>query len=698
MKVRLRKLLPVILGTGAIAFVCLLHYLSQPDVIASFSGPRRLEAITYDWRVKRSFDQTAPSANNLAALFIDDIGLSNVNASYQFSWPWPRQLHGKIVNELNARGAKAIGFDILFAELHPVFSSTSVKEPNGTMVPSDEYFTRQLKAAGNVAIAAMSETVFDKRQMILPADLFRTNAQVAHILSTKDTDGIMRRAIPYVDDPRQGRLWNLGIVLAARGLDLDLNKTEIKPHEIVLHGQGNVSRTIPLLRDGTFYINWELEWNDRRILKASYDEILASNEERRLGTNDMPRDFEGKIVIVGSVGSGNNISDLGPTSLSKETYLVSKHWNVANSIIMSRFVHITSLAQDFLLIIVLGVLAAACTMALKPLLAGLGVFAVGVGYLYASFFLYTEYRWSLPVVMPVGGGLFFTHFTLLTYRLVFATKEQRRVKGIFSKIVSPNVVHELLKAETLSLGGTIRRVTVFFADVRGFTELTDVAQQRAEDYVRTHNLTGKEASDYLDKNSQDLLATVNLYLSTIANVIKQHDGTLDKYIGDCVMAFWGAPTPNEKHAATCVYTAIDAQRAIYELNQRRAEENARIAVENERRAAAGEPTLTPLALLALGSGINTGLCTVGLMGSDAHILSYTVFGREVNLASRLEGVSGRSRIIIGEATYLDLKRDDPTLAAQCIPQPALQVKGFRNAVQVYEVPWKPAGSTALEQK
>ena len=100
-----------------------------------------------------------------------------------------------------------------------------------------------------------------------------------------------------------------------------------------------------------------------------------------------------------------------------------------------------------------------------------------------------------------------------------------------------------------------------------------------------------------------------------------------------------------------------------------------------------------LPVLTLGSGINTGMATVGLMGSNEHLLNYTVFGREVNLASRLEGVSGRSRIIISEATYSYLLRDDSELAATCIALPPVKVKGIVAEVKIYEVPWRPPGAS-----
>ena len=164
------------------------------------------------------------------------------------------------------------------------------------------------------------------------------------------------------------------------------------------------------------------------------------------------------------------------------------------------------------------------------------------------------------------------------------------------------------------------------------------------------------------------------------------------------MAFWGAPAPNEHHALACVRAAIDAQRAIHNLNQQRAAQNRFREQENMRRAVKAQPALPLFDLLSLGTGINTGVVTVGLMGSDAHVLNYTVFGRDVNLASRLEGYSGRGRIIIGEATFLELQRTDPALAATCIPipLPPTALKGFGTALKVFEVPWKTSGQSEVK--
>ena len=328
------------------------------------------------------------------------------------------------------------------------------------------------------------------------------------------------------------------------------------------------------------------------------------------------------------------------------------------------------------------------TLQLRALTASLVVISVILAYILIGFFLFVQYRYWIPLVIPVVGAMLMTHVSMVTYRVRAEQNERRRVKSVFAKIVSPNVVNELLDAEKLSLQGARRHITVFFADVRGFTEMTDLHQARAEDFVRENGLTGDAAEAHQDRQAHETLDTVNQYLATIADKVKEHNGTLDKYIGDCVMAFWGAPTANEKHALSCVRAAIDAQRAMYELNQERSRENTRREQENAALVAAGKPPLLALPLLALGTGINTGTAIVGLMGSDAHILNYTVFGRVVNLASRLEGVSGRGRIIIGDSTFKEIQRDDPALAATCVELPPVTVKGIKNAVANYEVPWR----------
>jgi adenylate cyclase len=391
---------------------------------------------------------------------------------------------------------------------------------------------------------------------------------------------------------------------------------------------------------------------------------------------------------VGSAAQGNDLTDRGATPLESDTLLVSKHWNVANSIISGQFIQRASLPAEFTLIVLLGMLTALLTWQLRAFVASIATLLLMSIYLAIAFFAFVQFRFWLPLVFPIVGAMLIEHVGLVTYRVVFEEREQRRVRSVFSKVVSPDVVNELLNVEKLLLGGARREVTVFFADIRGFTGLTDEMQEQAADYVRKYKLSDDEAEIYFDLSASETLHTVNQYLTVVADAVKKHEGTLDKYIGDCVMAFWGAPTPNEKHASACIYAAIEAQRAIRLLNEERTTENSKIELENTARLSEDLPPKFLHSSLSLGTGINTGVATVGLMGSDAHILNYTVFGREVNLASRLEGVSGSGRIIISETTYQQLLREDAALAATCVEMAPVTVKGIKAAVRIYEVPWQ----------
>ena len=519
-------------------------------------------------------------------------------------------------------------------------------------------------------------------EKVSPDEQLDLNQFVFHITGEKPAN-----TLPTVRAFETKRVWQLGLTLAAHQLEADLATAKVTSDRIVLKGKG-VTREIPLDQDGMFYINWKIRPSDNRLTIEPIESILQKQSERERGGSPESR-FRGKLVVIGSTATGNDLTDRGATPLENDTFLVSKHWNIANSILTGAFIRRTSTFQNVLLIIAMGITSALLTWKLRALSGSFSVVIISILYTAIAVVAFIEVRLWLPIVLPVIGAKVVTHVSLVTWRAMYEQKEKRRIKNLFSKIVSPSVVNELLKSDTHSLGGARKNITIYFADIRGFTEMTDAIQARAEEFVRANNLSRKAADAHYEESARETLATVNLYLATVSDIIKKHNGTVDKYIGDCVMAFWGAPVQNEQHALFAVRAAVEAQRAIERLNVQRSAENKVREEENKARIAAGKPPRELLATLSLGSGINTGVAVVGLMGADESF-NYTVFGREVNLASRLEGVSGRGRIIIGEATYRDLVRDDPKLAATCIEQEPVHVKGIRSAVKIYEVPWKTA--------
>jgi len=522
----------------------------------------------------------------------------------------------------------------------------------------------------------------------LPVDA-QTNFQTADLLGDPLPAGVPSKARAFTEEP----VWQMGIILAARQLKLDLSQAVIdEPHgAITLTGAGGIQRVIPVDADGYFYVDWQLTNGDPRVVEEPMEQLLYQHKHRIMqDTNHLRDDFRGKLVVVGSAAEGNDLTDRGATPLENDTFLVSTYWNVANSVITGRFIHRAPLPVELGIICFLGLTVAFITWQMRSRIvyASLVVAGLIIIYVALSFAVYIAWRYWLPVFLPVVGAMLVEHGLLVVYLVMVEEREKRRVKSVFSKIVSPDVVNELLDAENFSMGGNRREVTVFFADIRGFTTLTDEMQENVLAHVQQHQLGEAAAEQCFDESARETLETVNMYLAKVADAVIAHGGTLDKYIGDCVMAFWGAPLEKDPHALGCVRAALAAQRAIQQLNEARLAENVAREAENRERVAAGLPPKAPLRALQLGTGINTGTVIVGLMGSTEHIFSYTIFGREVNLASRLEGVSGSGRIIISEVTHRHLQKHDPALAATCVELPPVTVKGIRTAVRIFEVPWK----------
>jgi len=698
LKTRLLKLAPYILPTVVICVVCGIAAVERisPGMVML----ERWEHDTYDWRFRKAVDDTTPAATNLATVFIDNASLEAFNNDFEIKWPWPTVLHANVVRELANQGAKGVAFDVLFAEKDMTEGYVDL--------PSDVYFAQQLSNANNVVLAAFGNLGVNGIWTAEPPhELLRTNAfSIGHATADRDEDGILRRAAAFKTDPELGRIWHMAIVMAARVLDIDLENSVIEPNRILFkNAAGNTIREMPVDDDSFFYINWSMAWNDRRLVQFPVLEVFNMDSQREGGLEDykaylellrteggkdIPTDapFKDKLVFIGSNASGNNVSDFGATPLAEETFLVSKHWNIANSILTGSFIERSSLKTDILIILFLGMLSTGLSRRAEAPWSTIGIIVTGGLYYLIAVNVFVNSRFWIPLVLPQLGGLLLPHISLVCYQVIFEQSEKRRVKGVFAKLVSPNVVQELLSSEQLNFGGHRKNITVMFSDVRGFTSMTDEYHKRAEAFGQQNEDKPEEVEEFSDKMAQESLANVNIYLGAISNMVKKHNGTLDKYMGDCVMAFWGAPTENDQHALSCVRAAVDGQRAMYRLNLERMAENRRREKENEERAQRGEEPLDMLRLLALGSGINSGVCIVGLMGSEQHILNYTVFGREVNLASRLEAVSGRGRIIIGSNTYNEIKRYAPEEVETYDPLKPVMVKGIDQPVPIYEVPWK----------
>ncbi len=244
---------------------------------------------------------------------------------------------------------------------------------------------------------------------------------------------------------------------------------------------------------------------------------------------------------------------------------------------------------------------------------------------------------------------------ITVYRVLTEEKEKRQIKGMFSQYVNPEVVTELMgDPDKLQLGGEDRELTVMFSDIRGFTTISE-------------NL-----------KPQELVTLLNAYLSDMTNLLFEYRGTLDKYIGDAVMAFWGAPVPIKNHAALAADSCLEMMAKVHELNAE-LQSNPEYAVFKEKNLK-----------INIGIGLNSGLMTVGNMGSEVR-KNYTIMGDNVNLGSRLEGVNKvySTNIIISEKTY-ELVKDWFIVRELDL----IRVKGKLEPVRIYELMGRKEGVTS----
>ena len=345
--------------------------------------------------------------------------------------------------------------------------------------------------------------------------------------------------------------------------------------------------------------------------------------------------FKGKIVLVGASAKG--IGDLRSTPFAGINYPgVEIHANVIDNILNRYFLvrGANQIAVDLLLIFLVGVPLGLWLALAQPrsMLFGLLLlvpFSFGVWYAFL-------HGWWLNFIVPSGTLVANVGFVAM-YRALVEEKEKRRVRGAFQQYLSPEVIRRLLENPEL-VKPRKTEITVMFSDVRGFTSI----------------------SEKLD--AQELAALLNEYLTEMTQIVFRHNGTLDKYIGDAVMAFWGAPFEDRNHATEGCHAALEMM--------------ARLAEMQKKWRAEGRPVLD------IGVGLSTGVASVGNMGSELRY-GYTALGDTVNLSARLEGLNKEfaTHILLSDTTYAAV--EDPLLVFRELD--LIRVKGKLQPVTLYEL-------------
>jgi adenylate cyclase len=556
-------------------------------------------------------------------------------------FPWPRSVWGRVVDRLNEEGAKAIVFDVFFTE------------PENE--DSDDLFQRAIQSSGRVILpvvfdfseAGYKESGFtDKKLDVLsassyaivrnadaPLSPFRAKMvlptlsrfssvanRLAHINMVPDEDGTLRWEPLAVDF--QGEYYapiGLQAVSLYRGL---------KREDVVLDCQGAVrigSTVIPTDEHARLLINYR--GPNGTFPMYSVSDILDRT---------LPADtFRDKIVLIGATAIG--IYDLRVTPFSPNLSGIEKHASVVDNILHGDFLVRTDVSVVFLIFffaIVLGV-----SIPRLGAKAGAALFlALFAGYIAAVYYLFAARGVWFNLTYP-ASALFFGYTSQTAYRFFTEERRARDIRKMFSSYVSKRIVDELIKDPSKAkLGGDRKEITVLFSDIRGFTSFSEKHQP------------------------EEVVSLLNEYLGAMTEIVFEHEGTLDKFVGDAIMALWGAPVGQPDHAERAVKCAL-AMIARLKRLQAKWQAEGKYAID-------------------IGIGINTGEMVVGNMGAEGKKMDYTVIGDNVNLGARLEGLTRQynNHIIISEFTYEKVKH-----IVQANALGSVTVKGKEKPVVVYDL-------------
>jgi adenylate cyclase len=608
---------------------------------------RNIELDTYDRRVAATARPAAPS-DRITMVLIDNDSVRRMEEAVG-RWPWPRLVHATVIDYLAAAGAKVIGYDIVFAERD--LRKFMVGDTEWTGEESDAALVDSTRKAGNVIHAAEvagAELADPSRELAvdliapalnvklppygcvetrprlsppLPA-LAQASRAIGHTLFILDPDGPVRRVAPVVQvGERTIPAFSLAIANVVGGAGAPAVSRDHGQCAALVPWRGaalnpNGQPTFP------YYSFYDLFYSQQQIL-----------EGQKPGID--PALFKDRIVIVGGNAEGLNETFTTPFP-EGEINGPEIHANMLDALLSNRsIVRSPAWATVVLTLAGAGIVGAA-GLFLNAWLTGAVALAASALLVWQSVSLFARGTW-IPLVVPTLA-IILAFVGDLAWKYFVEGRDKRLIKKMFSRYVSKDVFDQLVANPSLAaLGGARRHMTVLFSDIRGFTTMSEKG------------------------TPEEVVAQLNQLFTRMVSVVFDHRGTVDKFVGDMVMALYGAPLDDADHADHAVQTALAMIRALHEMNQ-----------EWQRQ---GKPTLD------IGIGINTGPMVAGNIGSDT-IMSYTVIGDAVNLGARLESLNKdyHTRIIISEFTRAELKgRYD------IHPLGDVVVKGKTKPVAIFEV-------------
>ncbi len=517
-------------------------------------------------------------------------------------WPWPRKVFADFVEKLNTNKPISLGIDVIWSEESRLGKFDDVYLSNA--------FT---KINYPVVLATQADKLnlndegkLFANSLLTPLPEFKTkNTSLGLVNVITDNDGVTRK---YFKSNLENADTSVAPfaekLLSVSNLPIT-NRTE-NPERIYFAGGASSIRTI------------------------SFADVLYGDSAETL---------KDKIVLLGATAPSLHDSQKTPTGAGLEMSGVEIHGHIVNMLINN--ISLTDLKTYLTLIWILFASTISCLLFFfirRIEFVVLVNVIIGVVYLVATIILFD--KGVVVNMIHITLSWVLTTLSLGLYRSLIGEKERKIIKATFSKYVSPHVLDELLSSpEKVVLGGEEKEITVLFSDIRGFTSISEKT------------------------TPTELVRILNMYFSAVTKKIIEKDGVLDKYIGDAIMAFWGAPLDEPLQADKAVEAGLGMLEALDELN---------VVLR-----AQGDPEI------AIGVGIYTGKAVVGNVGSE-HRFDYTAIGDTVNAGSRIEGITKdyKTPLIIGDTTLEKIK--DKT-KFETKPLGEVVVKGKSKPILIYSV-------------
>jgi adenylate cyclase len=625
-----------------------------------FAPIEELRVRTFD-----TYQRIKPRVKTARPVTIIDIDEKSLTKFGQ--WPWPRTRIADLIINLTKLGAVAIAFDIVFAEpdrLNPDAVADTMRYlddltrdrlralPSNDQILADA-IRRSRVVLGETGLAEVNP-IFDKTLPVTGVAMLGADPQPFLF----DFPGLLRnvgaleaaaagRGLFTIKTERDGIVRRVPMMLLAQGVMMPSLSFEIlrvvtgtptilikSEEKIGVKSVGLRGLEVPTDRNGQLWVHF-----------ARRDPTIYISAADVLDGNVPPDKIDHKLVLIGTSAVGLN--DIKTTPVSSVMPGVEIHAQVLEAALTKEL--LSELPYGIVLEFVAALIFGLLVIIFAPMFGPVTLVAVGALFasllIGTSWYFYTQQRLLIDFTYPLLSTTAI-YLTLIFSSFVREQAQRRQIRSAFGQYLSPALVEQLAHSpEKLVLGGEEREMTIMFSDVRGFTAI----------------------SESYKHDPQGLTALMNRFLTPLTNAILARKGTIDKYMGDAIMAFWNAPLDDAQHQLNACEAAVDMLERIDGLNKQR-----------ELEAQQGGHAYMPL---NVGVGLNTGTCVVGNMGSDLRF-DYSVLGDSVNLASRLEGQSKEYGfpIIVGSNTALAVKDKFAILELDFI-----MVKGKKEPEVIYAI-------------